>query len=222
MNKLLSFLACAVVAASPLAGIGATGYESDPAYLPIDKLVDLKTTPPEVNINLPRFLLKDAVSDLAATTNGPLADKGAEFAELVKDVKLIRLVVIEATKTNRLALDQSVKALRAELEAKWTPIVSVPEENVGIYAMGDPSGEAVAGIAVLVYDGGDAVIGNVVGRVSIGKVIKLASQMDKLPKDLVKKLQGMAGQTNAPASSEAQPKKSSEAGETPAKEAAAK
>jgi hypothetical protein len=222
MNKLLSFLACAVVAASPLAGFSATGYESDPAYLPIDKLVDLKTTPPEVNINLPRFLLKDAVSDLTATTNGPLAGKGAEFAELIKDVKLIRLVVIEASKTNRPALDQSVKALRSELESKWTPIVSVPEENVGVYAMGDPSGESVVGMAVLVYNGGDAVIGNVVGRVSIGKVIKLASQMDKLPKDLVKKLQGMAGQTNAPASSENQPKKSNEAEETPAKEAAAK
>ena len=104
--------------------------------------------------------------------------------------------MVEANQTNRPALDKAVKTLRAELEKKWTPIVSVPEDNVGVYAMGDPAGETTAGLAVLVYDGGDAVIGNVVGHISIGKMIKIATQTNKLPKDFLKKLQGLGNQPN--------------------------
>jgi hypothetical protein len=95
-----------------------------------------------------------------------------------------------------LALDKAVKTLRADLDAKWTPIVTVPEENVGVYALSDSSGESMAGLAVLVYDGGNAVIGNVVGHVSIGKLIKIAAQSDKLPKDVLLKLQGLGKQSS--------------------------
>jgi hypothetical protein len=217
MNKLLSALTLAFVTSCPLAGLGQASLESDPAYLPIDKVLDLKTIRPEVNINLPRFLLKDAASEL----NDKAGDKGTDFADLIKDVKLIRLVVIEANHTNRPALDKAMQKLRADLEAKWTAIVSVPEEKVGIYAMGDPSGETVAGMAMLICDGNDAVIGNIVGRVSIGKVIKLASQSGKLPKDVLKKLQGMADKTNSEkdsaADGDAKANKPAEAAEAPAK-----
>jgi Domain of unknown function (DUF4252) len=192
MNKFMSSFMLALVAAYPLAGFGQTSLEKEPAYLPIDKVLDLKTIRPEVNINLPHFLLKDAVSEL----NGASPVDGIDIADLIKDVKLIRVVVIEANKTNREALDKAVKTLRADLEKSWTPIVSVPENNVGVYAMGDPAGESTTGLAVLVYDGGDAVIGNVVGHVSIGKLIKIASQTGKVPKDFLKKLQGIGNQTN--------------------------
>ena len=193
MNKLLSAFSLAILVAFPVACFGQANYESDPAYLPIDKALDLKAIHPEVNINLPRFLLKDAASDLSDS----MGEKKAEFAELIKDIKLIRLVVINATKSNRPALDKAIKKLEGELQGKWTSIISVPEDHVGVYAMGDRAGESVAGIALVVYDHGEAVIGNIVGRVSLGKVIKLASQMDKVPKDLLKKLQGMANQTNS-------------------------
>jgi hypothetical protein len=109
--------------------------------------------------------------------------------------------VIEANETNRTALDKAIKTLRADLEAKWTALVSVPEENVGIYAMSDASGDSMAGLAILVYDGNDAVIGNIIGRVSIGKLMKIASRTDKLPKDLLKKLQGLGNQTGTPPAS---------------------
>jgi hypothetical protein len=219
MNKLLSILTLTVVVACPVAGFGEGSYEADPAYLAIDKALDLKAIRPEVDVNLPRFLLKDAASELS---NSMSAEK-ADFTELIKEIKLIRFLVFE-TKTNRAALGKAMQKLRAELDAKWTPIVSVRdgEENVGIYAMGDPSGDSVAGIALLVSDHGDAVIGNIVGRVPLGKVIKLASQMDKLPKDLLKKLQGMANQTNSPAASngdeQSKADKPAEAPEAPTKE----
>jgi Domain of unknown function (DUF4252) len=159
-------------------------------------VLDLKTIRPEVNINLPRFLLKDALGELnTGGTNSAL--DGIDIVDLIKDVKLVRVVVIEVNDTNRPAMDKGVKALREELEKKWTSIVSVAEdkEHVGVYTISDPAGESTSGLAVLVYDGDNAVIGNIVGHVSIGKLIKLASASDKVPKDLLKKLQGVGDQT---------------------------
>ncbi len=196
MKKSFFPLALALFAVFPLAGFGQTGVEKDPAYLPIDKVIDLKTIRPEVNVNLPRFLLKDALSELNSPGNGSPFE-GTDLVDLIKDVKLIRVVVINANHTNRLALDKAVKTLRGELEKKWTTIVSVPEEkeHVGVYAMSDPAGESTTGLAVLVFDGNDAVIGNIVGRVSIGKLVKIASQSGKVPKDFLKKLQALGNQT---------------------------
>jgi hypothetical protein len=199
MKKWIGSFTLVVLTAFPLAGFGQASLEKDPAYLPIDKVIDLKTIRPEVNVNLPRFLLKDALSELNSPSNGsPFA--GTDIADLIKDIKLIRVVVIEAKHTNRVALDKAVKALQSELEKKWTTIVSVPEEkdHVGVYAMSDPAGESTTGLAILVADGNDVVIGNIVGRVSIGKMVKLASQSGKLPKDFLKKLQGLGSQTNEP------------------------
>src|SRR5215831_9433495 len=190
MKKWITSLLLGLLTVYPLAAFGQTSVEKDPAYLPIDKVLDLKTIQPEVNLNLPRFLLKDALSELNSSTNGSPIE-GIDIADLIKDVKLIRVVVIEANQTNRPALDKAVKTLRTELEKKWTTIISVPEEkeHVGVYAMSDPAGESTTGLAVLVYDHNDAVIGNIVGHVSVGKLIKIASQSGKVPQDFLKKLQ---------------------------------
>jgi len=180
----------ALAAACPLAVLAGEPLENNPAYLPIDKAIDLKVIRPEVNVNLPRFLLQDAASELNGSTNDPLAATGINFADLVKDVQLIRVVVIEAHTNDRDALEKGVKKLRADLDTKWTPVVNVPDEHesVGVYAMGDPSGDSMAGLAVLVYDGHDAVIVNVVGHVSIAKLIRVATHMKALPKDFMEKL----------------------------------
>ncbi len=197
MNKLIYSLTLAFITASPLAGFGQPSWEKDPSYLPIDKVLDLKTIKPEVNVNLPRFLLQNVVSGLTNGPSGPLAGTGIDLADLLKDVKLIRVVVIEGKKNDREALNKGVKALRTELESKWTPIVSVPQDNVGVYAMGNASGDSMAGLAVLVYDHGEAVIGNVVGQISIGKLIQMAAHMRSLPgrklHALLQNLGGMGG-----------------------------
>jgi len=198
MTKWITSFMLALLIAYPRAGFGQTSsVEKDPAYLPIDNVLDLKTIRPEVNLNLPRFLLKDALSELSGDAS-PI--QGLDIADLIKDVKLIRVVVIAVNKTNRIVVDKAVKALQSELEKKWTTIVSVPEEkeHVGVYAMSDPAGESTTGLAVLVFDGSDAVIGNIVGHVSIGKLIKIASQSGKVPKDLLKKLQGLGNETKEP------------------------
>lgn len=197
LKKYLTVLTLAWMAVAPLPASAASSIENDPAYLPIDRMIDLKTIRPEVNVNLPRFLLQDAVSELNGGTNDPFAGSGVNLAELIKDVKLIRVVVIDTAETNRAALAKGVAGLRDLLETKWTVIAAVPEENVGIYAVGDPTGESLGGLAVLIHDGGDAVIGNIVGRVSLAKIVKIAAQFDKIPKDLLKKLSGAGGEGSA-------------------------
>lgn len=184
----LAVLTVALLAMAPLWSRAQAGLEADRAYLPIDQAIDLKAIPPEVDINLPRYLLKDAVSELSGSTNDPLARTGIHLAELVRDVKLIRVVVIEAKATNRAALTKGVQSLRAILDSKWTPVVSVPGDNVGIYTLGDAKGESMAGLAVLIQDGSEAVIANIVGNVSLGKILQVASSFDKLPKDFLQKL----------------------------------
>ena len=194
MKKFIITLTLALIAACPFAGFAQADIQKDPAYLPIDKVLDLKANPPQVNVNLPRFLLKDVVSNL--DTSNALAKTGIDLADLLKDVKLIRVVVFQGDKSNKKELGEAMKKLLAETDSKWTPITRVHNEgdNVGIYAMGDPSGDSMAGLAVLVQSGdGDTVIVNVVGHVSIGKLMQIASKSNKLPKDLLKQL-GLAAQ----------------------------
>jgi hypothetical protein len=198
MTKFITILTLAFISACPMAGRAEGSIESDPAYLPIDKVLDLKANPPKVNVNLPRFLLKDAISGLTNMPNKPLPG-GIDLADLTKDVKLIRVVVLDVEKTNRSVVEKSVAALRKELDSKWTSIVKVVDnkDTVGVYAMGDPSGESMAGVAVLVADEGDVVIVNIVGHVSIGKLMTLAAQMHKLPPELLQQFQGIGGQKPA-------------------------
>ncbi len=188
MKKLITLLTAAIIVAHASTGFGqsSNSIESDPAYLPIDKLLDLKAIPPQVDVNLPRFLLKDALSGLTNGSMNALAKNGIDIGDLIKDVKLIRVVVIETSKTNRAALAKSMKELRSTLSSKWTAVVNVPEDNVGIYAMPDASGESNTGVAVLIFEENEAVIVNVVGHVSIGKLMQIATQSNKLPKDLLK------------------------------------
>jgi hypothetical protein len=191
MKKLVAILTLAFIASCPSRVVAQNNLENDPAYLAIDKAFDFKTLKPEVNINLPKFLLKDALSDLSGGTNDPFAGTGINISELVQDVKLIRVVVMEGKKNHSEAIAQGIEALQSTLDKNWTAIAVVGEKNekVGVYAISDPSGNSVAGLAVLVHEGGgDAVIANIVGRVSLGKIVKAASHMNKFPKDLLKKL----------------------------------
>jgi hypothetical protein len=183
MKKFITLSMLALVVACPPVGFGQTNQQPDPGYLPIDNVLDLKTIHPTVNVNLPRFLLNDV---LAGLTNAAQPE-AAQVADLLKDIKLVRVVVIEPGKnTNREALDTGMKALRDELDKKWTAVVSVPENNVGVYVMPDAAGQSTAGLAVSVYDHGTAVIVNIVGHIPIDRAMKLASQ-----KDFLKNLQGL-------------------------------
>jgi hypothetical protein len=193
MKNLIASLMLAAIAAFPLVGFAQADIKKDPAYLPIDSVLDVKAIPPQVDVNLPGFLIKDALSSMNTTNLGA---SGTEIADLTKDVKLIRVLVFEGTKSNRTALAKAMKPLQDELDDKWTAIAKVKDEGdkVGVYVKGDASGDSVAGLAVLVHDGdeGDTVIVNVVGHVSLGKIVKFASQSGGLPLGMLKQL-GIGG-----------------------------
>jgi hypothetical protein len=194
-NLLHSWRLLALLVALPLAALAQSDVEKSPAYLPIDKVIDTKTITPSVNVNLPRFLLMDVAAGFDGSTNDPLAGTGIDFKDLVKDVKLIRLMIIENNKDHHDEIAKGVAELRAVLRDKWTAIVNVPDGGVGVYAIGDASGDGMAGVAVIIYDGDDAIIGNIVGKVSIGKLLKIASQFKGLPPQFMEKLMNA---TNAP------------------------
>jgi hypothetical protein len=194
-NLLHSWRLLALLVALPLAALAQSDVEKSPAYLPIDKVIDTKTITPSVNVNLPRFLLMDVAAGFDGSTNDPLASTGIDFKDLVKDVKLIRLMIIENNKDHHDEIAKGVAELRAVLRDKWTAIVNIPDGGVGVYALGDASGDGMAGVAVIIYDGDDAIIGNIVGKVSIGKLLKIASQFKGLPPQFMEKLMNA---TNAP------------------------
>src|SRR3954470_965116 len=115
MKRLVAILIVAFIAAWPARVVAQNNLENDPAYLPIDQAFDFKTIKPEVNINLPKFLLKDALADLDGGKNDPFAGSGVNIAELIQDIKLIRVVVMESNKTNSEAVAKGIAALRSTL-----------------------------------------------------------------------------------------------------------
>lgn len=179
--------------ALPSTGLTQKNIKNHAAYLPLDELLDLQNTKPEVNINLPKFLLKEAAEGLDSDPKNGLGEMGIELSSLVKDIDLIRLIVIgteEAQKTN---VSNGIKALRTQLNDEWMSIISVPDGGVGIYAKTNDTGETMEGISALISNGDDAVIINIVGRVPLAKIIQIAGSMNKLPKDFLKNLGNFAG-----------------------------
>ena len=209
MKKLIAILTVAFIAACPTRAMAQSNIENDPAYLGIDKAFDFKTIKTAVNINLPKFLLKDALADLDGSKNDPFAGSNIKISELLQDIKLIRVVVMEADKASSEAVAKGIATLKSTLEKKWTPIAVVSEknENVGVYAISDASGEGIGGLAIVIHEArGEAVVANIVGRVSLGKIVKVASQMNKLPKDLLKKLSTAAENAEKPKEDSEKPK----------------
>lgn len=166
-----------------------------PAYLDIDAALDLKTVKPTVNVNLPRFLLNSALSEFNGGQGDPLAKVGINLQELTGDLKLIRVLVFEDSGGQEEAFLKGVASLQATLEADWTPIISIPEDRVHIYARSDETGEEMAGLAFLVADEGEAVIANVVGNISIGKIAKVAALIGSafVPAEVMEQLATLTG-----------------------------
>lgn len=174
MKNLKLIFVAAFLAVVTVESLAQGKLKEDPAYLDIDGAIDFSVVKPEVNVNLPKFMLMDVVSEFDGGEGDPFAKLGLNIRDVVKDVKLIRVAVIEASEKDRKALTAGAEKLRKHLEAEWLPVVSVPEEKVGIYVMSDASGEKMAGLALLVDEGDSVVIGNVVGGLPLGKLLKMA------------------------------------------------
>lgn len=113
-----------------------------------------------------------------------------EVADLLRNLKSVRVNVVGVDDANRAELTARLKKVRAELEAKgWDRIVTVQEkdQDVGVY-LKQRNAEVIEGIVVTVIDGDkEAVFVNVVGDI---RPEKLAVLGERLNIDPLKKIGG--------------------------------
>lgn len=175
------------------------GLENDPAFLNIDKYIDIQKIVPEVNVNLPKFLLNNMALEFNGGPEDPFAQAGINVSEIIGGIKLIRVMVISDQKPEAAAyLKEASKGIEAELKSKWTVLVNVPDENIGIYATSDEKGEKMAGLALFMNTPGETIIGNIVGEIPLAKIMKMAANL-KGGKGMAKIMEVLQGVNQAPA-----------------------
>ena len=131
-----------------------------------------------VEINLSSAMLKFAAK-LAARQE-------PEAAELIANLKSIRVNVVSTDDTNREDTITKIEAVRRKLEGQgWAKMVTVREgkkgDNVDVHVKqrGD---NVVDGLVVTVIDGqGQAVFVNIVGNIDADQIAKIADKFDIEP-----------------------------------------
>ncbi|MCF7686760.1 MAG: DUF4252 domain-containing protein [Cephaloticoccus sp.] len=133
-----------------------------------------------VEINLKSGLLKFAAKIAAAHE--------PEVADLLRNIKMVRVNVVGMDDSNRADTTNRVVAMRADLETQgWEKIVTVREagdkggDDVAIYVMADGE-EAISGLVVTVLEkNGKAVVVNVVGNIRADQIAQLGEKFDIKP-----------------------------------------
>jgi hypothetical protein len=126
-----------------------------------------------------------------------------EAAELLRNLKLVRVNVFKLDDKNRAEIQKRIKGIRANLETeKWEPIVSVHDKNddVGVYVKMRGE-EAIEGIVVTVIEGkGEAVFINIVGDIKPEQLGMVADKLnlDPLKKVKIKKSRAQGDKARAP------------------------
>jgi hypothetical protein len=174
-NLLRSSLALAAFAFA-LAGI-ARAADAEPGYADIGKLMP-SAEGKFVEINLSPGMLK-FVARIAA-------HQEPETADLLANLKRIRVNVITLDEANRSSTIEKIDAIRRNLETQgWTQMVTVREkengDNVDIHVKqhGD---DAIDGLVVTVIGhNGEAVFVNIVGNINADQLAKVAEKFDIEP-----------------------------------------
>lgn len=133
-----------------------------------------------VEVNLEAGLLKFAAKIASAH------DKDA--AELLKNIKRVRVNVVGLDESNRNATIDRVQKIRTELEARgWEKVVTAREgkehggDDVMIF-MKSNGEESIAGLVVTVIEQkGEAVLVNVVGDIRADQLAALGEKLDIKP-----------------------------------------
>jgi len=144
--------------------------------------------PPEAQIDFGAFTPSDSGGEFVEVhirgnliaMAARLAEKAEpEVAQLIRGLQLIRVNVISLDDSNRAEMQQRVKTIRADLDARgWERIVTVrnPTDDVGVYLKmrGD---EAIEGIVVTIIDGArEAVLVNIVGNLKPEKLAMIGER----------------------------------------------
>jgi hypothetical protein len=177
MKSLLRQTLLATAASAALALSAFAAPEDEPGYVDIGELVP-STNGEFVEVNLSPALLKFA--SRVAKHHEP------DAAELVGDIKHVRVNVVGLDDTNRAATVEKIEAVRAKLEKQgWTKMVTVREknggDNVDVHVM-QRGEEAIDGLVVTVLDKkGEAVFVNIVGNINADQIAQIADKFDIEP-----------------------------------------
>ncbi len=163
--------------------LGASALAAEePGYVDIGQMLP-SSDGKFVEVNLSPALLKFAAR--IAKHHEP------DAAEIVGDIKRIRVNVVGLDDTNRDETIAKIENVRAKLEQQgWTRMVTVREgddgDNVAVFAKVRDD-ENIDGVVVTVIDRkGEAVFVNIVGNISADKIGALAEKYDIEPLRKVK------------------------------------
>jgi hypothetical protein len=131
-----------------------------------------------VEINLSSAMLKFAARIAAR--------QEPEAAELIRNLKSIRVNVVGLDDSNRAGTIEQIEGVRRKLETQgWTKMVTVREkndgDNVDVHVM-QRGEEAIDGLVVTVIDKkGEAVFVNIVGNINADQIAQIADKFDIEP-----------------------------------------
>ncbi len=131
-----------------------------------------------VEINLSSAMLKFAARIAAR--------QEPEAAELIRNLKSIRVNVVGLDDSNRDSTIEQIEGVRRKLEAQgWTKMVTVREknggDNVDVHVM-QRGEESIDGLVVTVLDKkGEAVFVNIVGNINADQIAQIADKFDLEP-----------------------------------------
>ena len=174
--KNLRFLVAAA-GLSAVLSVASFAADPEPGYIDIGQLM-ASAKGKFVEINLSTGMLKFAAK-LAARQE-------PEAAELIGNLKRIRVNVVSLDDTNRKEAVAQITSIRQKLEAQgWTQMVTVREQeggdNVDIHVKqhGD---DTIEGLVVTVIDHkGEAVFVNIVGNINADQISKVAENLNIEP-----------------------------------------
>ncbi len=157
--------------------VAAFAAESEPGYIDVGQLM-ASAKGKFVEVNLSTGMLKFAAK-LAARQE-------PEAAELIGNLKQIRVNVVSLDDSNRKDTIAQIESIRGKLEKQgWTQMVTVREQDGGdnvdihIKQRGD---DIIEGLVVTVIDGkGEAVFVNIVGSINADQIAKLAENLNIEP-----------------------------------------
>ncbi len=175
MKSLRSFIAAAGLSA--VLSVASFAAETEAGYVDFGKL--LPSTKGEfVEVNLSPGMLKFAARMAAR--------QEPEAAELLGNIKRVRVNVVSLDDSNRKDTITQIEAIRRKLEGQgWTQMVTVREKNGGdnvdvhVKQRGD---DIIEGLVVTVIDHkGEAVFVNIVGNISADQIAKVAENLNIEP-----------------------------------------
>jgi hypothetical protein len=174
-NLLRSTLAATTLSLASLVSAHAA---TEPGYVDFGKL-SAGPTSKFVEVNIQSGLIKFAAKIAAS--------QEPEAAELLKNIRHVRVNVVGLDDSNRAATVARVEAVRADLEKQgWEKIVTAREpkkggtDDVAIYMKSND--DTILGLVVTVIESkGEAVFVNVVGNIRAENLAKLGEKLDIKP-----------------------------------------